>query len=118
MNIESIKDCYGCGVCATVCPRDIIGISLNVLGFYEPVILDSSQCIDCGLCCEVCSYLHDELSLQKVEIQSCAAWSKEKAVRQKCSSGGVSFEVGRILINKGYKVCGVRYNTEINRAEH
>ena len=83
MNIESIKDCYGCGVCATVCPRDIIGISLNVLGFYEPVILDSSQCIDCGLCCEVCSYLHDELSLQKVEIQSCAAWSKEKAVRQK-----------------------------------
>ena len=85
MNIESIKDCYGCGVCATVCPRDIIGISLNVLGFYEPVILDSSQCIDCGLCCEVCSYLHDELSLQKVEIQSCAAWSKEKAVRQKCS---------------------------------
>lgn len=118
MNIESIKDCYGCGVCATVCPRDIIGISLNVLGFYEPVILDSSQCIDCGLCCEVCSYLHDELSLQKAEIQSCAAWSKEKAVRQKCSSGGVGFEVGRALINKGYKVCGVRYNTEINRAEH
>lgn len=118
MNIEFVKDCYGCGVCATACPRNIIGISLNVTGFYEPTILDSSQCIDCGLCYEVCSYLHDELSLQYSDVQSCAAWSKEKAVRQKCSSGGVGFEVGRALINKGYKVCGVRYNAEINRAEH
>ncbi len=51
-------------------------------------------------------------------VKSFAAWSKDAAVRRKCSSGGVGFEVGRTLIGEGYKVCGVRYNAERNRAEH
>ena len=33
MNISGIKDCYGCGVCATVCARQIIDIALNENGF-------------------------------------------------------------------------------------
>lgn len=118
MNIESVKDCYGCGVCATICPQNIIEISLNKAGFYEPSILDTSRCTNCGLCCDVCSYLHDDLALHNSDVHSFAAWSREKTVRRKCSSGGVAFEVGRALINKGYKVCGVRYNAEANRAEH
>ena len=28
-NISEIKDCYGCGVCAMVCGKKIIGIGLN-----------------------------------------------------------------------------------------
>ena len=32
--------------------------------------------------------------------------------------GGVGFEVGALLLNRGYKVCGVRYNADNNRAEH
>lgn len=118
MNISSIHDCYGCGVCAIVCSQKIIEISLNTDGFYEPHITDSAKCTNCGLCVDVCAYSHDELSVDNSPLKSYAAWSKEPAVRRKCSSGGVGFEIGRYLINQGYKVCGVRYNVETNRAEH
>lgn len=118
MNISKIHDCYGCGVCAVVCSQKIIEIGLNSDGFYEPNITDTSMCTNCGLCVEVCAYSHDELSVNNSPLKSYAAWSKEPAVRRKCSSGGVGFEIGRYLINQGYKVCGVRYNIETNRAEH
>ncbi len=118
MNISNIKDCFGCGVCAAVCARHIIDIRLNADGFYEPQITDAVKCTDCGLCTEVCSYSHDGLALTDASIKSYAAWSNDTQVRRKCSSGGVGFEVGRALIDKGYKVCGVRYNPDTNRAEH
>lgn len=118
MNIFNIHDCYGCSVCATVCPQRIIEISLNHDGFYEPHITDCEKCTDCGLCMDVCAYSHDKLSVENNPLKCFAAWSKEPAVRKKCSSGGVGFEIGRYLIGQGYKVCGVRYNIDTNRAEH
>ena len=118
MNISKIHNCYGCGVCAVVCSQKIIEIDLNTDGFYEPHITNASKCTNCGLCVDVCAYSHDELSVDNKPLKSYAAWSKEPAVRRKCSSGGVGFEIGRYLINQGYKVCGVRYNVETKRAEH
>lgn len=44
MNISSVKDCYGCGVCAASCPHKIIKIQLNKKGFYEPVLVDKDKC--------------------------------------------------------------------------
>lgn len=118
MNIENVHDCYGCGVCATACGRKIINIRLNTNGFYEPYITNEDKCTNCGICTEVCAYLHDDLSLKETEIHSFAAWSKDHLVRRKCSSGGAGFEIGRYLIEHGYKVCGVRYDASKNRAEH
>lgn len=118
MNISGVQDCYGCGLCAISCARQIIEIKLNEDGFYTPVIHSPDKCTDCGLCTRVCSYLHDELSAPNEGCGSYAVWSTDKAVRQKCSSGGIAFELGRALLGKGYQVCGVKYNSETNRAEH
>lgn len=118
MNISNTHNCYGCGVCAIVCARHIIDIILNADGFYEPCITDESKCTNCGLCMNVCSYKHEDLSLKDICINSYAAWSNDKKVRMKCSSGGIGFEIGRTLVNHGYKVCGVRYDSDLNRAEH
>ena len=119
-NISQIHDCYGCGLCATVCSKNIIEIILNKDGFYEPKIIDIDKCTNCGLCKDVCAFSHKELALSKEElkINSWAAWSNDERVQRKCSSGGVGFEIAKQLIEKDYKLCGCRYNAEASRAEH
>ena len=117
-SILGTKNCFGCGVCASVCPKNTIKIKLNFDGFYEPIITNESDCIKCGLCNKVCSFNNDYAFSEKPNIKSYAAWSRNSTIREKCSSGGIAFEIGKSLINQGYKVCGVRYNAEEKRAEH
>ncbi|GKT08604.1 Coenzyme F420 hydrogenase/dehydrogenase, beta subunit C-terminal domain [Desulforhabdus sp. TSK] len=119
MNIaHKIDDCYGCGVCVIACPKDIIGMKRSTEGFYVPTITEPTRCIDCSLCEKVCSYLDDIKRLEPENIKGYAAYSKDARVRRKCTSGGVGFEIAKLLINKGYKACGVEYNYHENRAEH
>ena len=42
-NITQFSDCYGCGMCAIVCPKQIISIQQNINGFYEPVINNDNE---------------------------------------------------------------------------
>lgn len=121
MNISNLNtdNCFGCGVCAAACPKDIISIRLNREGFYIPYIANIDACIDCGICVSVCSFANEGLAVESAEpLHSYAAWSKDPDTRQQCSSGGIGFEIGRTLIADGYKVCGVRYNAEKGIAEH
>lgn len=39
-------------------------------------------------------------------------------MRKKCSSGGIGFEIGKQLLQEGYKVVGCRYDATLQRAEH
>lgn len=115
-NISLMKDCYGCGVCAAACPKKVISIELNADGFYTPKVAEDG-CTDCGLCLSVCA-CNDAQPLASHPRKSFAAWSRDKQVLRKCSSGGVGFEIGKLMLGKGYKVCGVRYDATHNRAEH
>lgn len=117
-NVNGLTNCYGCGICAASCPRNIISMELNKDGFYEPRLIDSQDCLECGICLDVCSFQSEVCALEERPIDAWAAWSNDKAVRRKCSSGGVAFEIGRQLINEGYKVVGCRYNVDKQIAEH
>lgn len=117
-SIKGTHHCYGCGVCTITCPTKVIEIRQDRDGFYEPNIFDEDHCIHCGLCMDVCSYHHEGLASMPEEPKSYGAWSKDPVVRRKCSSGGIGFELGKFLIGQGFKVCGVRFNTETNQAEH
>ena len=119
-NISEIHNCYGCGVCSASCPRKIISIHLNKNGFYEPCIDETEKCIECGICLDVCAFNHKELALspEEVKIESWAAWSNDEAIRSKCSSGGIGFEIGKQLIERGYQAVGCRYDIKEQRAEH
>lgn len=120
INISKFDHCYGCGVCVAVCPVKIIDFKENAEGFYEPYIEHQEKCINCGLCLKVCAFNHEEVARGEEggRIESFAAYSKDEIVRQRCSSGGIGFEVGKFLLNSGYKACGVRYNPNLKRAEH
>ncbi len=117
-NITYIKNCFGCGVCAVACPKDIIKVSLNEDGFYEPRIDDEDKCIHCGVCLKVCSFHKEGLSVSSPVRKSYGAWSKDEAIHRACSSGGVGYEIGKEMLADGGKVCGVRYKVEKGIAEH
>lgn len=118
-NVSYIDNCYGCGMCASSCPKRIIEISLNAKGFYEPKIQYKDACISCGICLNVCSYIDKKIAVGNSTPMACyASWSNDADIRKICSSGGVGFEIAKYLINKGYKVVGVRYDVASNRAVH
>ena len=117
-NISGIHNCYGCGVCSIPCPVDIIDLRFNSEGFYEPYLTDPKKCVHCGMCRDVCAYTKDNTAESFKPIASYAAWSKDKDIHKKCSSGGVGFEIAHQLLDEGYKVVGVKYNIHTKRAEH
>lgn len=86
INIADIHDCFGCGVCAKACPKQIIALKLNKNGFYEPRIESADQCIKCSICVEVCAFAADS---QVIDLKptSYAAWSLNDDIRKNSSSG-------------------------------
>lgn len=119
-NIEELEitNCFGCAVCAKACPKQIIKTRINEYGFYEPYIISGDTCIRCGLCADVCSFHNAGLSLDVTRLDSFAGYSNNDSVRQRCSTGGVGFELAATALSQGYKVCAVRYNASNNIAEH
>ena len=114
-NISVFDDCFGCGVCYSVCPTKAIEMKENSDGFYRPKV--NTNCIDCGKCLNVCSFAQknvDNLSA----ISAYSAWSSDTMTRLRSTSGGFIYELSQHLIKKVYKVIGVRFDVKSKRAEY
>lgn len=54
-NIEKDR-CKGCGLCITVCPKDVLEISpdVNAKGYFPVYQARPEDCIHCTMCCIMC----------------------------------------------------------------
>ena len=51
------ETCKGCGLCVSVCPRQILaldGAALNAKGYHPSAVSDMARCIGCAMCATVC----------------------------------------------------------------
>lgn len=117
-SVGNRKECYGCGVCATLCSTGVLSMEQDHNGFYVPRIVNEDACTGCGLCTRVCNYGKDEMPHFTNPNGSFSGWSKDEDIRQICSSGGIAFEIGRHFIDLGYKICAVKYNPQNKQVEH
>ena len=48
--------CKGCGLCVTVCPKNVLEISdkVNTKGYFPAFQARPDDCIHCALCCTMC----------------------------------------------------------------
>lgn len=110
--------CSGCGACAALCPKRAIELSLDETGFFRAVVREE-LCVGCGLCQTVCARfipLRGGKDLRDSTLY--ALQSEHKDVVRRCSSGGIAHELAADCLRLGWRVCGVAYNTEDDRAEH
>lgn len=95
--------CTGCGLCASICPKGSISMSMrDSLGHLYPII-NTETCIDCGLCQKNCPILNpSELVMPSVAY---AAWSKDEDDYKSSASGGAASVISQYVIENG----GVAY---------
>lgn len=122
MNINdnsSRRNCTSCSMCAAVCPKNAISITLDADGFYRPYV-DSHLCVDCGICTKVCYKFESEIEDFCIEKLSktilYGAYAKDADVIKSTTSGGVADILAHRLIIDGYKCVGVVYDSELNAA--
>ncbi len=108
MKLIDESNCTGCMACYSVCPKNAIKITQTKKGFYVPVI-DEQKCIECGKCKNTCPQIN-KISKLKEQEKVKACWSKNNNVRWESTSGGISTELAKFVIENNGVVFGATYD--------
>lgn len=109
--LKEKKDCCGCHACLSVCAHKAITMSADHEGFLYPMV-DKAACTDCGLCEQVCPVIHQASPSRPLKVY--AAKSKDEAVRQESSSGGIFTLLAEAVIREGGVAFGAKFDEAWN----
>lgn len=105
------KNCTGCGLCASICPKKCIEMKENKEGFIYPVV-DTKKCINCKLCEKKCP-LNMNIS-PNIESKTYAFQSNNKNELYSCASGGAFYTIAKYVLDNGGTVIGVGTNNDLS----
>lgn len=111
MRVDQINEiankCMGCMACVDICPINCIVPNVRKDGFLYSAI-DGSKCINCGKCGQVCPI---ETKNKNSNLQHLyAAYSKEKLIQSRGSSGGIFELLAEQFLTEGYYICGAAFD--------
>lgn len=108
--------CNGCKACKDICPTSAIHYEIDNEGFWYPKV-DYDKCVSCGLCVKHCP---DKtlVTRNKEQPEVKAAWSKDDKVRLASTSGGMFYELARVILLNGGYVAGCVYDRDFKGAHH
>lgn len=119
LKIFNLEDkCTGCGACVSICPKNVISLEPDILGFYKPV-LNSDKCINCHLCERGCHALNfSQPEKAEKNFKSFMLKAKDKDILYNSSSGGVFTLIANHLIREGGIVYGAMYDFDKEKLLH
>jgi len=109
LNIDSVVKndlCTQCGACVAMCPHDNIVIERDAHWRFYPQVVDLQPCVEhCkSLCVEICSGVHEDSSLWKIDpiveqsyeewcggpvVKTWIGYSNDHGIRSRGTSGGL-----------------------------
>ncbi len=113
INIKDKSGCTGCAACAASCPVRCIRMIKDEEGFLYPHV-DEQVCVQCGRCKKVCPLITKDPSNDYAQAKAYAAYSKDAAIRESSSSGGVFSELATQVIQQGGVVIGAAFNKDFS----
>ena len=112
MNINNIKElnveCFGCEVCAYVCPKLCIIFTDTQNGFKYPVV-DDTKCTQCSICYNKCPI--NATSPNSVFVQQYYAAISFEKDSLKSASGGLFYTIAKYVIER---LDGIVYGCAFN----